>query len=101
MLWETACSLLNRANARFLGSCSLTSSVLRRVVSRLWSVPAVGEHGPFLREAEFCASSRTTNAKRTLPILGDGGPGGKGKQTGMWSEEEPYEGQLARNPWPG
>jgi hypothetical protein len=54
-------------NARFSGWFKFPSSVLRRVVSRLWSVPTVGEHGPFLRAAAFCASSLTTNAKRTLP----------------------------------
>lgn len=37
--------------------------VLRRVVSRLWNVLAVGKYGPFLQTVEFCASSPMTNAK--------------------------------------
>src|SRR5262249_30465128 len=78
-------SRTNQPNARFSGWFPLISSVLRRVVSRLWSVPTVGEHGPFLRAAQFCASSLTTNAKQTLPIPDNDGPGEKGKQTGMWS----------------
>src|SRR5262249_15530131 len=76
-------SRTNQPNACFSGGFPLISSVLRRVTSHLWSVLAVGEYGPFLRAAEFCASSRTTNAKRILPIPDDGGPGEKGKQTGM------------------
>ena len=75
----------HRTNARFLGPCSSTSSVLRRVVLRVWSVLAVGEYGPFLQAAEFCASSLTTYAKRALPIPDNDGPGEKGKQTGVWS----------------
>jgi hypothetical protein len=85
MLWETARALLNRANARFLGLFKFPSSVLRRVVPRLWSVPTVGEHGSFLRVVEFCASSPTTNVKRRLPILVNDGSGEK--RTGMWFEE--------------
>jgi hypothetical protein len=65
----------HQTHARFLGSFKFPSSVLRRVVLRLWSVPAVGEQGPFLQAVEGCASSRTTNAKRTLPLPGDGGKG--------------------------
>ena len=33
------------------------------LVSRVWNVPAVGEHGLFLRAVEFSISSLTTNAK--------------------------------------
>src|SRR5260370_20784906 len=61
-------SRTNHPKARFSGWFLLTSGVLRRVLPRLWGTPAVGEHGPFLRTAEFCASSLTTNAKRLLPI---------------------------------
>src|SRR5215472_2965892 len=71
----------HRTNARFLGLCEFPSSVLRRVGSRMWSVLAVGEHGPLLRTAEFCASSLTTNVKRRLPIPDDDGP--EGKRIGM------------------
>src|SRR5260221_25726 len=68
-------SRTNQPNACFSGWFPLISSVLRRVVSRLWSVPTVGEHGLFLRAAEFCASSLTTNAKRLLPLPDNDGPG--------------------------
>src|SRR6266571_1714977 len=74
----------HRTNARFLGPCSSTSSVLRRAVLRVWSVLAVGEYGPFLQAVEFCASSLTTYAKRTLPIPGDDGP--CAKRSGKSSE---------------
>jgi hypothetical protein len=83
---ELSTTVNRYTDARFLGSFPLTSGVLRRAGLRLWSVPTVGEHGPFLHAVEFCASSHTTNAKRTLPIPGDGGLGGKGKQTGSFSE---------------
>jgi len=86
MLWlEYHPQVARQPNARFSGWFPLTSSVLRRVVSRLWSVPTVGEHGRFLRAAEFCASSLTTNAKRTRPRPDNDGPEEKGKQTGMLS----------------
>src|SRR5215469_14648334 len=45
-------SLSHWSTARFLGLFPFPSSVSSRVVSRLWSVLAVGEHGPFRRTVE-------------------------------------------------
>jgi hypothetical protein len=50
---------IRRAN--LLVNKAKSGQVLRRVVLRLWSVPAVGEHGLFLQAVEFCASSLTTS----------------------------------------
>lgn len=80
-------SLSHRPTARFLELFPFPSSVSSRVVSRWWNVLAVGEHGLFRQAVECCVSKRTPNGKRTLPMPGDGGPGGKGKQTGMWLAE--------------
>lgn len=45
-----------------------------------------------------CGSSRTTNAKRTLPILENDGPGGK--RTGMLSEERASEAWVCMAHYP-
>src|SRR5260370_1661467 len=58
----------HQTHARFLGSFKFPSSVLRRVVLRLWSVPAVGEQGPFLQAVEGCASSRTRSEEHTSEL---------------------------------
>jgi hypothetical protein len=43
----------------------------------------------------FRDSSLTTNAKRTLPIPDNDGPGGKEKQTGMSSGERASEAKMS------
>jgi hypothetical protein len=83
----TRSKLLNRPDAHFLGSFSLTSSVFWKVVSCLWNVPIVHARAPLNRVVESYGSSRTTNAKRRRPIPDDDGPGSMG--TGTWLEEEP------------
>lgn len=84
-----------QVTVRSLGSSPLPSSASSRVVSRLWSVLAVGD---FLQAVECCASKRTPGGRRILPTLGGGGPGGKTKRTGMWSEgkETLYAYQMNR-----
>ena len=75
-----------RPNAHFPGWFPLIASGFWRVVFRWWNVLIVPRRVPSNPMVRSCGSSRTTNAKRGLPILDNDGPGGK--QTGMLSAVE-------------